>query len=113
MDIPGLIRIERIALANDRNEIVWETRRCRAPDLAHVHEMRDLSGYVEAESGAVWFAQSADPNFELELTDAVRARLAAGGAVLLEMSRLDAADLSALVTLVEMAGALLTTGEPT
>ena len=106
MDIPGLIRLERVAVTTAASELVWETRRCAAADFVNVGHFRDLSRIAPGASGTVWFADGADPNFELPLPAAVLASLKGGGAIHIEMSRLEAPELSAIVTLAEMAGAL-------
>jgi precorrin-6B methylase 2 len=103
LDVPGLVRIERVAVLNAASELVWETRTCRAPDFKNVSQMRDLSRNVAASSGTLWFAEGADPHFELALPPELMEELRHGGAVQLEMSPLEASELSAIVRLAELA----------
>lgn len=109
MDIPGLVRLERVTVTDGGGEVLWETRRCASGDFRHVAEMRSLESLVASRSGTVWFMQTSDPHLDLPLDAAALPRLASrGGTVLLEMSRLEASELTAVVTLAAMAAPLVT-----
>lgn len=107
MNVPGLFRLERVALLTSGGEVAWETRSCRAPDVVKVEQLRDLSGLVGSSRGTVYFSEGIDPHCELEVPAAAIARLGAGGAVLVELARLDIAELSGLVRLAMLAAPLL------
>jgi precorrin-6B methylase 2 len=103
MDIPGLFRLERVALLSASGELVWESRTCRAPDLSGVQHMRDMSALAGSASGAIYFSEGIDPHFELSIPAGAMARIREGGALLVEIARLDAAELSAIVRLALLA----------
>jgi hypothetical protein len=102
MDIPAIVRLERVAVTDAGNEVVWETRRCRPPDFHELHQFRDLSSLVPSASGAVWLSEGIDPYFDLALPEDALARLDGGGAVIVEMSQLDPAELAALEALAKL-----------
>jgi hypothetical protein len=113
LDIPGLVRIERVAVMDGGGQVLWETRRCAVEDFRHVTNLRSLASLVAGRSGAVWFAETSDPHVDLPLERATLARLAAsGGTILLEMNRLEAGELSAIVTLAMMAAPPAPAGVP-
>jgi SAM-dependent methyltransferase len=104
MDVPGLIRLQGVAVVNDRNEVVWETRRCLPQDFANIRQFRCLSRCVASSSGAIWFAEGPDPNMDLPIPPQVLGGLKNGASIQVEMGRLDASELSAVVKLAELAG---------
>lgn len=100
LDIPGLVRLERVALIDGAGQLLWETRRCAKEDFRHVTGLRPLGSLVASRGGNAWFAETSDPHLELPTEPAMLAPLAAtGGTILLEMSRLEAGELSAIVAL--------------
>lgn len=96
MDIPAIFRLVRVAVTDAKNGVVWETRQCRPPDFEALHQIRDLSSLVPSASGAVWLSEGIDPYFDLALPAEALARLDGGGAVEVEMARLDGGQRTAL-----------------
>lgn len=90
MDIPGIVRIERVAVMDARGDVAWETRRCRPPDFEALHQMQDLSEQFPAMPGGTWLALGIDPYFDLAVPDAALRSLDGGGMVAVEMADADA-----------------------
>lgn len=103
MDIPGIVHIARVAVADARGEVVWETRHCRPPDFEALHQLQDLSELLPRASGGTWLALGIDPYFDLAVPEAALARLDAGGRVLAEMQFLEPAQRASLDRLAGLA----------
>ncbi len=104
MDIPGLVRFERVAVMDGGGQVLWETRRCAFEDFHQVTGLRSLGHLVASRSGTVWFAETGDPHVDLPLDGEALRRLAvSGGTIVLEMCRLEAGELSAIVSLAALA----------
>jgi precorrin-6B methylase 2 len=96
---PGLVRIERVALIDAQESVLWETRLCRAPDFEGVNGFLDLSQMLPLAQGTCWLSGGLDPHFDLAIPADTLARLDMGGAVIVEMSLADAGQRAAVAGL--------------